>query len=161
MPRAPVNDTFISQLLTIVSCQAALVMDPGTILAAVQVSDRVLSLITKYYSDVKKAKDDIESLKTEIEAYGRVLHKIHDLVQSSDATKLPVSASLATAIKSSSSDIENIKNKLDPSNGRKTMNRVGLRALRWPFTKNEVHEHIARLERHKTTITIALSSDQT
>lgn len=138
-------------------------MDPGTILAIVQASDRVLSLIAKYYSDVKKAKEDIEDLKTEVEACRDVLRKIQELAQSSDATKLPLlaSPSLVTAIKGSSSDIENIQNKLDPSKRNRAMSRVGLRALQWPFTKKEMQEHIARLDRHKATLTLALSSDQT
>lgn len=136
-------------------------MDPGTILAVVQTSDRILSLIVKYYSGVKNAKNDIEALRTEVEAFHNVLRKIQELVPSSDATKLPLLASLATAIKSSSSDIENIKNKLDSNKGERTMSRVGLRALQWPFSKKEVEDHIANLERHKTTFTLALNSDQT
>lgn len=134
-------------------------MDPGTILAVVQASDRVLSLISKYYSGVKNAKEDIEGLGSEVEAFRTVLRKIQD--HSANATKLPSLASLATTIKNSSSDIEDIQNKLDPSKGKRAMRRVGLRALQWPFTKKEVEEHIARLHRYKATFILALSSDQT
>lgn len=134
-------------------------MDPGTIIAVVEASDKVLSLIAKYYTDVKNAKADIEDLKTEVGACYNVLQKI--LVHSSNATKLLSLATLAPVIEGSLSDIENIKNKLDPSTGKRAMSRVGLRALKWPFTKNEVQEHIARLDRHKTTLNLALSSDQT
>lgn len=137
-------------------------MDPGTILAVIQLSDRVLSLIAKYYSGVKKAKEEIEALKAEVEAFHNVLRRIQELaLQSSNATKIPLLTSLATAIENSLSDIKDIKIRLDPSNGKKAISRVGLRALKWPFTKDEVKEHIARLERHKTTLTLALSSDQT
>lgn len=139
-------------------------MDPGTILAVVQITDRVLSLIAKYYSDVKNAQKDIEGLTTEVEAFSNVLRRIQLLVQSSShATKLPLSASLVATIQGARSDIENIKNQLDPSKGtaKKVMSRIGFRALKWPFTKEEVKEHIARLERHKTIISLALSSDQT
>lgn len=136
-------------------------MDPGTIFAAVQASDRVLSIITKYYSDVKKAEKEIEGLKAELEAFHNVSRKIQELIQSYNTTKLPLLASLVTVVKDSLSDIENIKNKLDSSKGKKGLSRVGLRALKWPFTKEEVKEHIVALERHKTTLTLALSSDQT
>lgn len=136
-------------------------MDPGTILAVINTSSIVLSLIAKYYSGVKKAREDIEGLKTGVETFCNVLRKIQELVRSSNAAKLPLSASLATAIKGSSSEVENIKSKLDSSKGKKAMSRVGLRALQWPFTKIEVQEHLARLEGHKTTLTLALSSAQT
>lgn len=136
-------------------------MDPGTVLAVIQLSDRVLSLIAKYYAGIKKAKEEIESLKAELETFHSVLRRIQELaLQSSNASKLSLLTSLATAVQNSSSDIENIRDKLDPSKGKKAISRVGLRALQWPFTKDEVKEHIARLERHKTTLTLALSSDQ-
>lgn len=135
-------------------------MDPGTIIAVIEASARVLSLIAKYYSDVKKAKEDIESLRIEIEAFSNVLRNIQ-LIQSSNAAKLPLLASLAPVIRGSLSDIENLQTKLDPGKGKKAMRRVGFHALQWPFTKKEVEEHVARLEGHKTTLTLALTSDHT
>lgn len=135
-------------------------MDPGTIIAVVDTSFRVLSLIAKYYSHVKKAKEDIEGLMIEVEAFYIVLRKIQELVLSSNAIKLSLGGSLATTIEASSSEIEGIKNKLDLSKGKKAMSRVGLQALQWPFTKQEVEGHIAKLEGHKTTLTLILSSVQ-
>ena len=136
-------------------------MDPGTIIAVVETSFSVLSLIAKYYSGVKKAKEDIEGLNTEVEAFYHGFREIQKLVRSSHATKLLLLASLATTIERSLSDIETIKNKLDPGSGDKVMHRMGLRALQWPFTKEKVEEYIAKLERHKTAVALALSSDQT
>lgn len=135
-------------------------MDPGTIIAVIEASARVLSLIAKYYSDVKKAKEDIESLRIEIEAFSNVLRNIQSK-QSSNAAKLPLLASLAPVIRGSLSDIENLQTKLDPGKGKKAMRRIGFHALQWPFTKKEVEEHVARLEGHKTTLTLALTSDHT
>lgn len=135
-------------------------MDPGTIIAVVEASARVLSLIAKYYSDVKKAKEEIEGLRIEIEAFNNVFRKIQ-LIQSSNAAKLPLLDSLAPVIRGSLSDIENLQIKLDPGKGKKAWRRVGLHALQWPFTKKEVEDHIARLEGHKTTLNLALTSDHT
>lgn len=146
---------------TIVSYQTVPAMDPGTIIAVVEASSRVLSLIAKYYSGVKKAKEDIKSLEAEVETLHRVLQKIQELFQSSNAAKLSLLASLATAIEGSSSDIENIRNKLESTREKKAMSRVGLRALKWPLTKKEVEGYVANLERHMKTLTLALSLDQT
>lgn len=136
-------------------------MDPGTIIAVVEISSRVLLLVAKYYSGVEKAKEEIESLKIEVEAFYDVLLIIQGLVQSSDATKLPLFASLAAATTGALSEFKNIQKKLASSKGKKAMSRVGLRALVWPFTKKEVEDHIGRLEGHKTTLTLALNSAQT
>lgn len=149
-----------SLLNIIVTCQVFLTMDPGTIIAVVETSVRVLSLIAKYYSTVKKAEEDIRGLKTGVEAIYNVLRRIQELVQSCNETKLLLLASLATPIESASSDIDNIMNTLDSSRGKKAMSRVGLRALQWPFTKKEVEQQIGRLEGHKTTLTLALNSVQ-
>lgn len=124
-------------------------MDPGTIIAVVEKSFSVLSLIAKYYSGVKKAKEDIEGLNTEVEAFYNGFREIQKLVWSSHATKLLLLASLVTTIERSLSDIETIKNKPDPGTGDKVMHRMGLRALQGLFTKEKVKEYIVKLERHK------------
>lgn len=137
-------------------------MDPGTIIAVIESSSRVLTLLAKYYSGVKKAKEDIDGLKHEVEAFHNVLLKTQDLVgNSNNATKLPVLTSLATTIGDSSADMKKIRDKLDSSKGGKAMSRVGFRALQWPFTKKEVEEHIATLQEHKKTLALALGLDQT
>lgn len=117
-------------------------MDPGTILAVVQITDRVLSLIAQYYSGVKNARKDIESLTTEVEAFSTVLRRIQALVRSSsDAAKLSLSASLDATIQGSLSDIKKIKNQLDPSKGtaKKVMSRIGFRALKWPVRESTLN----------------------
>ncbi|MCJ1464392.1 hypothetical protein MMC07_003005 [Pseudocyphellaria aurata] len=136
-------------------------MDPGTIIAVLDLSSKVLSLIVKYYSDVKDAKEDMVRLKAELGAFHGILQRVQTLVQKYDATKLPSSTLLATAIETSLSDIEKMEQKLEPNKGKRAMSRVGFRALKWPFSKKEVVEHITGLEGHKTTLALALSSDQT
>ena len=136
-------------------------MDPGTILAVAELSAKALSVIAKYYWDVKNAKVDIERLWNEIKAFHDVLQKVQKLVQNFGTTRLPISASLGEAVKQSLLDITILEDKLNPGKGGRIMKRAGFRALKWPLTSKEVNDCITKLERYKTTIGLSLSTDQT
>ena len=136
-------------------------MNLGTILAVAELSAKALSIIAKYYLDVKNAKADIERLSNEIKAFHDILQKVQGLVQSFGIIRLPISASLGEAVKQSLLDITILEDKLNPGKGGRIMKRAGFRALKWPLTSKEVDDCIAKLERYKTTIGLALSTDQT
>lgn len=134
-------------------------MDPGTILAVAVTTTQVLSLLTKYYQGVFGAKTDVQRLLSEIQSFQDVLRKIQEPLNSPKGTRLSASSSQAAAIAHAISSLEKLKEKLDPSHGKKIMNRVGLRALKWPLTKKEVNEYVAHLERCKGTLSLALEAD--
>lgn len=136
-------------------------MDPGTAIAVIDLSAKVLSLISKYYSDVKHAKSDIERLSSEIHGLNVVFQKVQELIQKSSLAKnLPTSASLKQPTEQALIDVKELESKLDPGTGGKMMRRVGKRALKWPLAKKEVNDWVAKLERHKTLINLALTTDQ-
>ena len=134
-------------------------MDPGTILAVVVTTTQVLSLLTKYYQGVHAARTDVQRMISEIQSFQDVLQKIQELFNSPKGTRLSVSSSQTMAIAHAISSLEKLKDKLNPSHGKKMMNRVGLRALKWPITKKEVNEYVAHLERCKGTLNLALEAD--
>lgn len=134
-------------------------MDPGTIIAVIVTTTQVLSLLTKYYQGVHDARTDVERLKSEIQSFQHVLQKIQELLKSSNGTRLSASSSQITAIAHSVSSLEELKDKLDPSHGKRIMKRVGLRALKWPLTKQEVNEYMIHLERCKGTLNLAFEAD--
>lgn len=136
-------------------------MDPGTAIAVSELSMKILSLISKYYSDVKHAKSDIERLASEVQGLNTVFQNIQGLTQKSSlATNFPTSASLNGTTKQALIDIEGLERRLDPGNGAKIMSRFGKRALKWPIAKKEVNDWVAKLERHKTLLDLALTTDQ-
>lgn len=136
-------------------------MDPGTAIAVGELSLKVISLISKYYSDVKNAKSDIERLDREIRDLHAVFQKTQELTQKSSlAETFSVSASLRGTSEQALVDVKGLESKLDPGPGARLMRRVGKRALKWPFEKKEVNGWIAKFERHKTTLNLALTADQ-
>ncbi|MCJ1285469.1 hypothetical protein MMC26_004809, partial [Xylographa opegraphella] len=54
-------------------------MDPGTILAIVELSATTLSCIGKYYMGVENARADIERLLNEVEGFHDILQKVQKL----------------------------------------------------------------------------------
>ena len=132
-------------------------MDPGTPIAVITLSAKVLSTIWTYYSEAKNARSDITLLTDEIRAFQDVLQKLEDFLSRSSRVSLP--ASLETALKQAQSDLTSIDKQLDPGKGTKRMRLFGTRALKWPFTKKEVEESIARFDRLKTSINLALNTD--
>ncbi|KAL8920505.1 MAG: hypothetical protein Q9208_006255 [Pyrenodesmia sp. 3 TL-2023] len=134
-------------------------MDPGTAVAVVTLSAKILEIIRKYYKNVEGAQGEIESLANELKDLDHVMQEFQKLVGSS--SKLPVAASLGATIKQALSELESLENELVPGNRTKAMRHFGKRALRWPFAKSEVEQWIIRLQRLKETANFALNTDQT
>lgn len=136
-------------------------MDPGTILAAVTTSATVITLISRYYSSVKNAREDVKRFSATVEEIHSVLEKVQALVREPDAARLPASNPAVAAIGQSLREITELEEQLNPKIGGKMMRRVGLRALKWPFTSKQMDEYIANLERRKAMLSLALNADQT
>lgn len=109
---------------------------------------------------VKDAKEDIERLSSEVRALNAVIREVEDLVKSRDPSKSSTLEQLTMEITRCSFQLEHLQNRLDPGKRRKTMSRLGLRALKWPFQSKDVNKIIEALEKSKTTISLALSVDQ-
>lgn len=136
-------------------------MDPGTIIAVATAATTVLSLLSKYAQDVKNAREDVERLLKQIEDIHSLLLRIETIAKSPYSAKLPALDTALTAIKKTFSDIQELVEKLKPKTSKRLMSKVGLRALKWPFTKEEMASYIVRLESEKTSLTLALQADST
>lgn len=132
----------------------------ASVIAVIEISGKISSLCWKYLSSVKDAKEDIKRLLDEVEALRQVLQQVHDLVERSGDTELPVSRSLSTTITQCLSNMKDLKKTLDPGKGRKSMSRFGIRALKWPLTTKYVNKTFETLQRYKTTFIMALNVDQ-
>jgi hypothetical protein len=54
-----------------------------------------------------------------------------------------------------------LEKKLHTSAARRTMSRLGIRALKWPFESKDVNGIITILERYRDVLSAALTIDQT
>jgi predicted nucleic acid-binding Zn-ribbon protein len=134
--------------------------EAASVIAVLQISQEILSLCWKYFSAVEHAKKDIKSLCDEITALHDVLKNVKELLEDSKATKLRGSKLLVEQLKKCSSELEDLKNTLDPSQARNALRRLGPRALEWPFKREGVEKKITMLNRYRATFNFALTTDQ-
>jgi hypothetical protein len=127
----------------------------ASIIAVVQISEKILTLCGTYASAVKNAKADIGRLQSEVATLLDVLKILKGVAEdeNTDETKLSALKTLGETIQQCHSELQDIGTHLNGGIGR----RFGIRAIKWPFKSNDVNKVIATLERHKTTIDMALN----
>jgi chromosome segregation ATPase len=130
-------------------------MDPGTILAVVQLSGAVLSNLVKYTKAVKGAATESDRLSKYVEQLRDALNRLEALCREhSDRVQ-----SCATAIKIARDELSALNDLLKPEIDSKRR-RLGIRSLKWPLKTEEVNRFIGNLERSKSTVLLALNTDQ-
>ena len=129
----------------------------ASVIAVVQIAGKVYSLCSKYYSDAKKTKSDIERLMGTIQTIQAILQQVEGWAKGPGAIKLHLSNPSIEKLKQ---EFEKLEKLLEPSKltGSK-MGAIGNR-LKWPLKKGEVEKTLHLVERHKTTLLLALNCDQ-
>src|SRR5436309_2245686 len=127
----------------------------ASVIAVIDLSAKIVSRCFQYSVAVKNAKEDIGSLQREVSRIGDVLEGAKKLLEGSKGMRLLTSQKLSDSLKGCSVQLEELNRRLEPSNTRKAMSRLGVRALKWPFTSKEVEKIIADLERYKQTFSLA------
>ncbi|KAF4895134.1 Kinesin light chain [Colletotrichum fructicola] len=133
----------------------------ANVIAVVDLSAKVASLCFQYSKEVASARSDIQRLRTQVEHLGTVLRATQSLVEGSKGRTLLTSQELVGSIRACIADLERLETKLNPNPARTAMRRLGLRALKWPFSSKEVDQVLSSLERHEETIWFGLQIDQT
>ena len=139
--------------------------DPLSISASISglvtLADIVFGRIYEYVKAVKKAPKEIAALSAEIGALYGVLSNLH-LVSRQLEHDHSDSTTRIHHIHSCYQTLDHVKSILDrdensSSHGERLESLK--RRLRWPFTSSEFKELIAEIERHKTTLGLALNVD--
>jgi hypothetical protein len=133
----------------------------ASVIAVIDISAKIVSLRPQYSKAVKDAKVDIERVQRKVGDIAHILKQIKQLLDSQDKTRLSATQGLFTSLVKCLKELENLRVELEPRKGRKTMTRIGLRALRWPFTSKQVDKVVSNLEGYEQTFSIALQVDQT
>lgn len=133
----------------------------ANIIAVVELSAQVASLCAQYCSSAKNAKEDITRLQGVVENLDDVFKDYHNLLDGPHGPKLESSQKLRNALKDCSSYLNNLVSRLELGRERNTMSRLGIRALRWPFTSKEVDRIISVLKQSKENVALAMQIDQT
>jgi hypothetical protein len=133
----------------------------ASIIAVVEISAKVVSLCLQYSAAVKDARKDIERLQRKVTDIKNVLEKVRNLLDEQDESQLRTARELVDPLKECCEQLQELKTQLEPGRGRKAMRRVGIRALKWPFTSKQVEKMVVSLEQYGHTFSLALQIDQT
>jgi hypothetical protein len=101
-----------------------------TIIAVIDMSAKITALCYQYSKAVKSAKDDIEPVQQKANDITLVLEKIRRLLDGHNKTRLSITLGLSDSLRECLGGLEELKVKLEPGEARKTINRVGLGALK-------------------------------
>lgn len=132
----------------------------ASVVAVIDISAKITSLCFQYSVAVKNAKKDIERLQRKVSDIENILGEIKQLLDGRDKTLLSATRKLSGSLEQCFQQLVKLKTQLEPGKTRKAMSQFGVRALKWPFTSEEVEKLVANLERYEQTYTLALQTDQ-
>lgn len=133
----------------------------ASVFGVIQLTGSIVKICGGYLQEMKNAREDIIALQRSITGLEGTVRKLIEFLQGPHATKLPTSSLLVHNVTDCLSDLEALKNQLDPGSGKGMMRRLGFRAFKWPLKRTEVEKIIHGLERHKSSFILSLQIDQT
>jgi septal ring factor EnvC (AmiA/AmiB activator) len=133
----------------------------ASVTAVVDISAKVASLCFQYSAAVKDAKADIERLLGKVTDIKNVLEKLQQLLNKHEKSQLSTTHNIVDSLEACQQQLQGLKDQLEPSRGRRAMQRFGVRALKWPFNSAQVEKMIISLEQYERTFSLALQIDQT
>ncbi|KAL8963550.1 MAG: hypothetical protein Q9193_000208 [Seirophora villosa] len=121
----------------------------ASIVTLVHITEEVGKLCGNYIHGVRHARKDIKRLQLKAEALHGVLTRLNNNPHANIDSE---------AVQNCCENLKSIKERLQPRRRHVAMQRIGLRALEWPFTSEEIEGHIYALEKYVdlfgTTITL-------
>ncbi|RPB18652.1 hypothetical protein L211DRAFT_901709 [Terfezia boudieri ATCC MYA-4762] len=132
----------------------------ASVIAVVQIAGQVMSLCVNYYSIAKNAQSDIKYLLDNIVALISLFQHIEALSKGPGAAKLVASKELIEGVALElKQEFQKLKKILEPEE-RQGFFQYFSRRLTWPLKREDVDKVFQLLERHKTTLILAMNSDQ-
>ncbi|KAF2685436.1 hypothetical protein K458DRAFT_388312 [Lentithecium fluviatile CBS 122367] len=114
----------------------------ASVIAVVDISAKVTSLCFQY-------------------SVANVLEKLQQLLDEQDKSQISTTRKIVDSLEGCHQQLQGLKAQLEPGRGRKAMQRVGIRALKWPFMSKQVEKMVVNLEQYEHAFSLALQVDQT
>lgn len=113
---------------------------------------QTFSTVFQYLEDVKGAPERSRELRRELLTVCDLIHSLDEVLNASspDSAFIPLDSLIST--------IPEFKDMLQHLQGRVTEAQTkGMRRLKWPFTKEQNDQYLARVTRYKDTFNLALT----
>jgi Fungal N-terminal domain of STAND proteins len=131
----------------------------SSIIAVVQIAGSVAKLCGGYIADVKDARQDIERLQQKAATLQAVLQRMDEANDRRNPKPLNLSDNVLESVDRCLKDLWKLQGKLQPKTRHKTMSKFGMRALKWPLSKDAVNEEVRTIEGYLTVFNAALQLD--
>ena len=122
----------------------------ASVLAVVQITAETAKLCNGYLHDVRHARQDIEQLKTQCSALHSVLERLQGRSQVTIDQDI---------VEHCFRDLTLVRQELQPDRKRTKMRKFGLRALKWPYSKDELQKRVKIVERYISIFNASLQLD--
>ena len=129
----------------------------GTLIAIIQVSNKIVSVCYEYRNGVRNASREISQILAEVASVGDIAQRLLKTAESDYSADLP---SLQSLTGDDSTLRKCLDELIDLKAGLKQGKSGGLKsALVWPWKRPEVEKRVQVIERVKLTLQLALSAD--
>jgi hypothetical protein len=129
------------------------------VIAVVELSAKVALLCARYSREVANAKSDIAHLKECIDQLQITLGEVSRLLDGQYGAGLKASQKLRKGVDACLSQMTTLEQKMKIGKGFRAMSRFGIRALSWPFTRQELDKVLQELKDSEAMIALALQVD--
>lgn len=133
----------------------------ASVIAVVNLSAKIATLCFQYSASVANARSDIARLYEQVKILDTTFQSASRLLEAPNSGLLSASRQLVDQLRACEGELERLRAKLELGTARKAMRRVGLRALKWPFSSKDTDSIVATLGRYQQNIAVSLQVDQT
>ena len=143
----------------------------ASVIAVIQLTQEVYKLCQSYVLSVKNARRDIDLLCKEVMDLHDVLETLDNWLQGTDASESLILSKLKESsggpLDLCQKELKSIKEILETytsptgAGGQQMMKRVGMRALKWPFSERDLKAKINTLQKGKDSLNLALTAENT
>ena len=130
----------------------------ASLIAVAQISGTIISICYDYRHGLKNVSSSVTRLSDEVRSLRDVLENLIELVDDHPGQFYSVELldHQNGPLSKCSEELQELQNKLQPQGGWKAVGR----ALKWPLSEPELLKVLSHLDRMKTTITVAIATDQ-
>ena len=132
----------------------------ASVIAVIDISAKIFELCQTYVSAVKEARKDIQRLRDAVTSLQDVMTDVRDLAEDPSSSIRSAFSHLSQhngPVQQCERDLRGLEAQLDLGEGE--MRRFGLRALKWSFSSKDIDKRLQVINYHKSTFTLALTSD--
>ncbi|KAH8151760.1 uncharacterized protein LAJ45_04382 [Morchella importuna] len=127
----------------------------ASVIAVIQMATSLAGVGYKYLSGAKRAPECLRRLTAELKTLIEILTEIHIRAQDPESKLQGLDSSLQQCF----ADMIKLQDKLRPRNNSGLWGSIRTR-LQWPFEESDIMDHLVRMERFKSTFTLAMGLNQ-